>query len=378
MSPNPTSLRSNHLQFEFFPSRTVTLYIAKMFAVRIVAVLAMLVLVLQMLDLLGESGKILEAAGNGQAQLWHYVTLRVPNLVQTFLPYSVLLATILTLVQLNQNSEVISMKAAGLSAHQILAPLVLTALLVAGLSFTFNERVVTRAASSLKAWQAVKYGKVPSQAAAKTNVWLADGANVLYAQAIAGIGADTRMTGVSWYHRDAAGRVIDIVTAPTASYAAPGWRLESPRSFAVQSVKLEKMPAATVVAEAITPTQIAISKVDSDTEDLFTLRGSIDAMQAAGRRTGELESAWWHKISGPLSAALMPLLGAVAAFGLARSGKVLIRAAAGMALGFAFFVVDNAALAMGSLGGYPPLLAAWAPFVLFALIGETVLIRTEE
>ena len=31
-----------------------------------------------------------------------------------------------------------------------------------------------------------------------------------------------------------------------------------------------------------------------------------------------------------------------------------------------------------SLGGYPPLLAAWAPFVLFALIGETVLIRTEE
>jgi lipopolysaccharide export system permease protein len=49
-----------------------------------------------------------------------------------------------------------------------------------------------------------------------------------------------------------------------------------------------------------------------------------------------------------------------------------------MALGFAFFVVDNAALAMGSFGGYPPLLAAWAPFVLFFLVGETVLIRTEE
>ena len=366
------------MQFEFFPSRTITLYIVKMFAIRIVAVLAMLVLVLQMLDLLGQSGKILEATGNGQAQLWHYVTLRVPQLVQTFLPYSVLLATILTLVTLNQNSEVISMKAAGLSAHQILAPLVLTAALVAGISFSFNERVVTRASGSLKAWQAVQYGKVPPEAAAKTNVWLADGANVLYAQTISGTGAAIRMTGVSWYKRDGAGRVIDIVTAPTASYAAPGWRLETPRSFAVQSVKLEKMPAATIVAERITPAQIAISKVDADAEDLFTLRGSIAAMQAAGRRTGELESAWWHKISGPLSAMLMPLLGAVAAFGLARSGHVLIRAAIGMALGFAFFVVDNAALAMGSLGGYPPLLAAWAPFALFALIGETVLIRTEE
>ena len=54
------------------------------------------------------------------------------------------------------------------------------------------------------------------------------------------------------------------------------------------------------------------------------------------------------------------------------------RAVIGMALGFAYFVVDNAALAMGNFGGYPPLLAAWAPFVLFVLMGETVLIRTEE
>ena len=49
-----------------------------------------------------------------------------------------------------------------------------------------------------------------------------------------------------------------------------------------------------------------------------------------------------------------------------------------MALGFAYFVIDNAALAIGNFGGYPPLVAAWAPFLLFLLIGETVLIRTEE
>jgi len=43
------------------------------------------------------------------------------------------------------------------------------------------------------------------------------------------------------------------------------------------------------------------------------------------------------------------------------------------------FVVDNAALAVGNFGGYPPMLrAAWAPFFLFLLIGETVLVRTEE
>ena len=49
------------MQLDFFPSRTITLYIGRMFAVRIIAVLLMLVLVLQMLDLLSESGRILAA-----------------------------------------------------------------------------------------------------------------------------------------------------------------------------------------------------------------------------------------------------------------------------------------------------------------------------
>ena len=140
------------MQLDFFPSRTLTLYLARLFIVRVFGVLFMLVLVLQMLDLLSESGKILEFPGNGQAQLWTYVTLRAPQLVARFLPYSVLLATLITFVTLNQNSEVIAMKAAGLSAHQVLAPLFVTALLVAGLSFAFNERIVTRATATLKAW----------------------------------------------------------------------------------------------------------------------------------------------------------------------------------------------------------------------------------
>jgi lipopolysaccharide export system permease protein len=74
----------------------------------------------------------------------------------------------------------------------------------------------------------------------------------------------------------------------------------------------------------------------------------------------------------------MPLLAAVAAFGLARSGALFLRAVIGIALGFIYFVADNFALAMGNLGAYPPWIAAWAPFLLFFLIGETVLVRTEE
>ena len=160
---------------DFFPSRTLAIYMAKMFIIRTLAVLALLVLVLQALDLLGESGKILAHPGNGEAELWTYVSLRAPQLIARFLPFSVLLGTIITLATLNQNSEVISMKAGGLSAHQILAPLIVASMGVAVLSFIFNETLVAPATARLTQWEKVDFGPIPAESNIRTNVWVKDG-----------------------------------------------------------------------------------------------------------------------------------------------------------------------------------------------------------
>ena len=146
------------------------MYMARLFVLRSLAVLAALVIVLQTLDLLGESGKILAQEGNGDAELWRYVSLRFPQLIARFLPFAVLLGTLITLASLNQNSEVISMKAAGISAHQIIAPLVVASLGIAALRFAFNERVVTRATATLSDWEKVEYGPVPRDTGVRPNV----------------------------------------------------------------------------------------------------------------------------------------------------------------------------------------------------------------
>ncbi len=365
------------MQLDFFPSRTLTFYLARQFTTRIVGVLLMLVLVLQMLDLLSESGDILAYPGNGESELWTYVSLRTPQLVARFLPYSVLLATILTLATLNQNSEVVAMKAAGLSAHQVLAPLLIVAMGVSAVSFAFNERVVTRATSTLKAWQGNGWGAIPKDSGVRTNVYLRDGTDIIQAQTVTGTGPGTVMEGVTWYRRDARMMVVEQVRAARATWASPGWKLDKAVRFDVQTTSVTPLPEL-IVARGITPQQVALTNIDADGQDVFTLTRTISALKAAGRQTGELEGKWWHRFSGPLAAMLMPILGSIAAFGLARSGQLLIRAVIGMSLGFAYFVVDNAALAIGNFGGYPPLVAGWAPFLLFFLVGETVLIRTEE
>lgn len=360
----------------FFPSRTITLYMVRLFLVRTFAILAGLVIVLQALDLLSQSGNILAFAGNGQAQVWHYVALRAPQIMSTFLPFSVLLGTILTLAQMNQNSEIVAMKAAGLSAHQVLAPLVSAALAVALIAFAFNDRVVSRGTAELTQWQDVDYGPLPLDRGDRRNVWVRADDDLLEAAQVSGRGEAVRLGRVTYYERDR-GAITAIVSAATGARAGGGWRLDNARRFDVASGRSVAV-GGIVVARGVKPDQLTLADVDPDALSFGGLYAAIEDLKASGRPTKALEGSLWHKLAGPLSSILMPILGAVAGFGLARSGQLFVRAVIGMALGFAYFVADNFALAMGNLGAYPPFLAAWAPFLLFLLIGEAVLFRTEE
>jgi len=364
------------INVQFFPSKRIAFYMARLFLVRTLAVLAALVLILMTLDLLGESGKILAQPGNGDAELWRYVSFRIPMLIARFLPFAVLLGTLITLAALNQHSEVIAMKAAGISAHQIIAPLIVASFGVAALSFAFNERVVTRATAALAAWEAVDYGRVPPQTGVSSNVWVKHEEDLVHARQVSGRGDGVLLGGVTVYQR-AGGTLERIVNAESARRVAGGWQLSNASLFDVDSVTTARAPSMLLRSD-ITPDQFTLARVDPDEQGFSRLRQSIRDLRVAGRPTAALEANLWHKISGPLSAVLMPLLGAVAAFGLARSGQLFLRAVIGMGLGFAYFIADNFAIAMGNYGAYPPSLAAWGPFALFLLIGETVLIRTEE
>ena len=359
-----------------FPSPTIALYTARLLLTRSAAFLAGLVVILMTLDLLGESSKILAVHGNTDADLWHYIGLRVPQLIALFLPFVVLLGTLVALATLNANSEVIIFKAAGISAHQILAPLIVAALGIAAVNFAFNEAVVVKANKALTAWQAANYGPVARTTPALTEVWVRGGNDLFHAETVTGTGRATVLHGVTIYYRDG-DRLVSVVHAATGRPTVGGWRLTDVGTFDVAR-GTQRRAAALDFASAVEPAQFTTTEIVPANTAFWDLLPAIRAQRAAGKRVTPLVAAANHKVSGPLSAILMPLLGAVAAFGLARSGRLFVRAVLGMFLGFAFFVADNFMVALGGFGTVPPLLASWAAFLLFLLIGEAVLFRTEE
>jgi lipopolysaccharide export system permease protein len=364
------------INLDFMPSKSLAWYLVRLFLTRTLAVLVLLVMVLMALDLLGESGKILAVPGNGEAELWHYVSLRVPLLIQRFLPFSALLGTLIAFTALNQHSEVIAMKAAGLSAHQVLAPLVVASLGLAVVAFAFNEGVAVNSARMVNAWNDNDYRPIRSAKGVESNVWIKAGNDLVHINIASGRGPALQLQGVTIYDRSG-GALQRVIEAERGIQADGGWRLEKVRSYDTV-MNVVRRQAEVMALPGVTPDRFTLAKVNPDERGFMALRQDIADLEAAGRPSEEARAGLWHKISGPLSMVLMPLLAAVAAFGLARSGQVLLRAAAGMALGFAYFVVDNLSLAMGNVGAYPAWLAAWAPFVLFLLIGEAVLVRSEE
>jgi lipopolysaccharide export system permease protein len=363
------------INLSFFPSRRLAFYMVRLFLTRSLAVLIALVLVLMTLDLLGESGKILAVPGNSDADLWRYVSYRIPMLVSRFLPFSVLLGTLIAFVGLNQHSEVVAMKAAGLSAHQILAPLVVASIGIAGLLFAFNEGVVVNSTRRVTAWADNDYKPVPPASGIIGNVWVMNGEDLIRAGTVGGRPFSAQR--VTIYDRGGGVLQRRIDAARATPRPTGDWLLQDVRIYDA-NMNVERAVPSLVAMEGVTPTQLTLAKVDPNELDYWTLKRRIAELDAAGRPADEPRAGLAHKISGPLSTLLMPLLAAIAAFGLARSGQVVLRAVIGMALGFAYFVVDNFSLAMGNAGTYPPMVAAWAPFLLFLLIGETVLIRTEE
>ncbi len=364
------------INLRLLPSRQLAFYTVRLFITRSFAVLIGLVLILMTLDLLGESGKILAVEGNGEPELWRYVSLRIPLLVSRFLPFSVLLGTLIAFVGLNQHSEVVAMKAAGVSAHQMLAPIIMASVGIAGLTFAFNETVVVNSARAVLAWSDNDYEPMEPETGMLTNVWVLSGGDLIRARHLGGRGASFHAEDVTIYERSN-GALQRVIDAEKAVPEGGRWRLENVRIYD-SGMNVVSIAKGGFGMAGVTPQQLTLARVNPETTSFFDLRRKIDDMEQAGIPTAEARAGLWHKISGPLSSVLMPLLAAVAAFGLARSGHVLLRAVLGMALGFAFFLADNFSLAMGNVGAYPPIIAAWAPFLLFLLIGETVLIRSEE
>ncbi len=352
--------------------KRIDLYLARGFLVTFFVVLAIVVTMLQSLDLMNQSDEILAAEGAGRAEIFRYIGWRAPQLADRFAPFVALLAALISFARLGRTSEITAMRAAGMSPLRVLAPVCVMGGLIALVHFALHEVVVVEANARLERWAAQDYA-VDAEPGVRpiANIRLTDGDRIVRADSLAEAEDGVwRLENLRAYDLSYQGGIDAALRASAARHDADGWRLIGARRFNAAEEQWQTL-GDTVWTDGPTPERIVASALDPEQANLDDLHRATRASRGESGAQ-RLETALMHRFTAPAASFIMPLLAAIAGFGLHRSNTLLARIVAGLGLGFSYFVFDNIMVVMGRLDTAPPVMAALAAPVVFAGVGLAI------
>ncbi len=356
---------------------TVSRYVSRLLFIHLALMLVGFVALLQLLDLLNNADDITEKHGSGIAALVKYAALRLPDTVSFILPFSVLIAALLTLARLARHNEVLALKAGGMSFYRLLLNLMPAVLVIGLLHFLLSDQLVPASARALQEWDASTGVDLGTGSDDPAGMWARDGTTFVHVRSVSAGGTELR--DLTLFKRNDRAVLTERITARRAVHDGRLWQL-----FDVRTLSLADGQDGNEVSDpegqwatALTPGHFADLAADPGTlsfGDVWRFAMNPDV----GSRPADFYRTWLqHKLALPLTSLLMVLLAAPVAQGLQRHGGMAAGLAAGVGLGFLYFVAEGLLLTLGETGAIAPVIAAWGPAILFGAVGAIALLRIE-
>ena len=346
----------------------------RMIAVRFAAILVGVSIFVLSLEIVGYSTEILALRPGDSGIVAEYVLLRAPGTLATFLPISMLLALLLVLTELSYRNEITALWASGLSPARIVVMMLPLALVAGGLNFILSDRAIPAAAPTLREWGIGDYGKKKLKLGERDPIWMRAGSDILRAGSA---NADsTRLDDVMVFRRDASGILREQIFARQAVLDAGRWTLSGVLVYYRQNLPPNRL-GTLVYSGAMKPAAAGARSGDPEEMSLADLSYFI-GNSGFGIRPAWVYETWWHKrLSLFFSALVMIGICIPLATRFRRGGGIGAMFAAGVGIGFLYFVVDGIALTMGELGFVAPWLAAWMPVLGFGALAVAIGLRAE-
>jgi LPS export ABC transporter permease LptG len=301
------------------------------------------------------------------AMLGTFFVYTTPQYLYYIVPLSVLLASLVTVAILTKNSELIVMKACGISLYRIAAPMVAGAVAAGAFLFALEQTVLGPANRRAQATRHVLTGGSPETFDILNRRWVVgrDGSMYHYNY------FDPRLrlfTGLWVYEFDEAMRRITQRTfADQARYANDTWKVERgwTRAFderSGESASFVEFASTTRVLEP--PEHFSTEPPDPEFMSFTQLRAYTEQLAQSGFDVVRQRVALYRKLSFPFVTIVMTLIAVPFAVTIGRSGA-MAGIGVGIGIALAYWTTILFFAAMGSGGLLTPMLAAWAPNLLF-------------
>jgi lipopolysaccharide export system permease protein len=299
----------------------------------------------------------------------------LPAIVVVTLPVAYMFATLLALGRLGRDSEIIALRACGVSLTRCIAPVIIVSLLISGVGYWLNESVVPWANRQTVEVIKVMLRKKPLQAVKAKQFLNSDKRNFY-------VGEVDREQGIlsEMYVIDQSkGGFPQLIQAEKAVRKDTKWELRDgivrkldTQGYIDHEIRFKRMEIEmNINSDSVFPNQLDVRQLASG-----DARKLIEDKRAQGQNTNRDEVDYHNKFSLPLATFFTILLAAPIGIRFSKMGNYF-GVAISIALVFIWYVTYSMFSNLGITGQVPPFLAAWVQNLAFGGVGLILLVQMQ-
>ena len=351
--------------------RILDRYIFRTVAGTTLVALLVLLLLEMFLSLLVE----LEDVGKGRydfAAALRFLLLIQPQRLYELFPMALLVGALLGMGALAGGSELIVMRAAGLSLSQLTRSVLQTGLVLSLGVLLIGEFVAPPLEQSASEQRAAAKSEGMAIRGGR-GFWVRDGDYFVHVQAVL---PGIRLSGIHIFKIGPQSRLETVTAAQGARYQEGRWVLEGIDRSTLNgdTVQTQKLNSLTITS-AVSPKILEVLAADPGDLSVRDLWVYVDYLERNGLDAQSYRLALWRKLLAPLVYLAMLVVAMPFVFGPQRSAGIGQRLLVGLLLGLAFFLANYLLGNVVLLYGYPPLLGAIVPALLCLGVGFFALHR---
>ncbi len=295
----------------------------------------------------------------------------LPEVINYTFPMSMLLAALMAFGRLSGSSEIVAMKASGVSYYRIVAPVLVVGFVVSMFSVVWAEKVVPTAKmqySYILNYEIKHNTKPRTQEHIVIKSFVGDTQRITYANHF---DADKgKMTGIT-IEEFQKGKIARVQTAREGFWEHGSWRVVNGNIYSLndeEGVQSTAQFKEQLIPLDFSPRQISWEQKDEDEMTIRELREYIAILQRRHQPTARQWCEIFMRINIPLASFFFAMIGAAL-------GTQKLRTSSSIGLGisilviFIYYAVMTFTTGLGKGGVIPPLLACILPNVLCLCIG---------
>jgi lipopolysaccharide export system permease protein len=298
--------------------------------------------------------------------LVQFVALSSPQSMYELFPLAALVGSLMGMGKLSANSELIAMRASGLSIWRIIRSVLQVGVLMLVVAVFVGEVVAPVAERHGLQLRAAALNLGVSFLGSR-GLWVRDENLFINARRVL---ADNTLTGLTIYEFDAEAGLKVVTEAEEARYQGGQWLLRDvSQSEFMEGRVLVSHHAQMARVSTLTPELLGIVALKPQNMSIRDISQFVDYLEENGLDTQQYRYAFWGRLVTPAAALVMLFISVPFVFGSLRSVSAGQRIFIGILVGFGFHLMSQIVSQMGQVLGFNPFLMMIVPVTVFLLLG---------